>query len=243
MNALTRWRLNVPEVHRVIHAQRSMLDDWAETLPDSPERGALWTELHQAGDALGDMVYGGPSLSARWRYWIRPYDDLADQRRWRWQPRQRCGLNGVPPETRAALLDAVRRDLLHQRLQVVGPDRVRRPEPPRLVAGVELVRRGVRVRERVRAGEVAGPVGRGTAGRRRAGGLPMTLRAARASALLAAGAFGALLSVVNLLYAITLALAASPLAALWHTWTAVVGALLAGWARRTFSNRRGPDLP
>src|SRR5262245_55829784 len=24
-------------------------------------------------------------------YWVRPYDMLADARRWRWQPAQRCG--------------------------------------------------------------------------------------------------------------------------------------------------------
>jgi len=24
-------------------------------------------------------------------YWIRPYDMIADRRRWFWQPRQRCG--------------------------------------------------------------------------------------------------------------------------------------------------------
>lgn len=24
-------------------------------------------------------------------YWVRPYDMLATARRWRWQPRQRCG--------------------------------------------------------------------------------------------------------------------------------------------------------
>lgn len=111
MTFLTRWRLNLPEVHRVIHAQRAMLDDWAETLPDSPERGALWTELHRAGDALGDLVYGdGPSLWVRWRYWVRPYDFLADARRWRWQPRQRCGLGGVSPEVRDALIAAVERE-------------------------------------------------------------------------------------------------------------------------------------
>lgn len=23
-------------------------------------------------------------------YWIRPYDDILDARRWRWQPRGRC---------------------------------------------------------------------------------------------------------------------------------------------------------
>ena len=26
-------------------------------------------------------------------YWIRPYDMLADRRRWRWEPRQRCGFS------------------------------------------------------------------------------------------------------------------------------------------------------
>lgn len=26
-------------------------------------------------------------------YWLRPYDMLADRRRWRWQPRQRCGFS------------------------------------------------------------------------------------------------------------------------------------------------------
>ena len=43
-------------------------------------------------------------------YWLRPYDMLADRRRWRWPPRQRCGLDGVSPETRAALLAAVERE-------------------------------------------------------------------------------------------------------------------------------------
>ena len=26
-------------------------------------------------------------------YWIRPFDTLADRRRWRWQARQRCGFS------------------------------------------------------------------------------------------------------------------------------------------------------
>lgn len=35
---------------------------------------------------------------ARWAvrrvgYWIRPYDILADARRWWWQPRRRCGFS------------------------------------------------------------------------------------------------------------------------------------------------------
>lgn len=107
MRALTRRRLNVPEVHRLLHAQRAMLEDWSETSPDSPERKALWTELHRAGDDLGDLVYGGPTLWMRWRYWIRPFDSLAGRRRWKWQPRQPCGLGGVSPETRAAVIAAV----------------------------------------------------------------------------------------------------------------------------------------
>lgn len=27
-------------------------------------------------------------------YWMRPYDMLADRRRWRWQPRTRCQFSG-----------------------------------------------------------------------------------------------------------------------------------------------------
>lgn len=27
------------------------------------------------------------------RYWVRPYDMLADRRRWFWQRRQRCGFS------------------------------------------------------------------------------------------------------------------------------------------------------
>lgn len=113
MRFLIRRRLNVIEVHRLIHAQRAMLEDWSETEPHSPERAALWTNLHRAGDALGDLVYGGPTLWMRWRYWIRPFDDLADRRRWKWQPRQPCGLGGVSPETAqaaGALFDRLRAD-------------------------------------------------------------------------------------------------------------------------------------
>jgi hypothetical protein len=28
-------------------------------------------------------------------YWLRPYDMLADRRRWRWQPAQRCRIGGA----------------------------------------------------------------------------------------------------------------------------------------------------
>lgn len=110
IKALTRRRLNVPEVHRLIHAQQNMLAEWSEMPPGGPERKALWTELHRAGDDLHDLAYGGPTLWMRWRYWIRPFDMLADRRRWAWQPRQPCGLGGVSPETeravRAAFLHA-----------------------------------------------------------------------------------------------------------------------------------------
>jgi hypothetical protein len=37
----------------------------------------LWAEARWLAETAG--------------YWIRPYDMLADARRWRWQPAQRCG--------------------------------------------------------------------------------------------------------------------------------------------------------
>jgi hypothetical protein len=37
-------------------------------------------------------------------YWLRPYDMLADRRRWFWQPAMRCGL---PPSIAAAVQRAV----------------------------------------------------------------------------------------------------------------------------------------
>ena len=36
---------------------------------------------------FAEVRYAASSLG----YWVRPYDMLADRRRWRWQPRQRCG--------------------------------------------------------------------------------------------------------------------------------------------------------
>jgi hypothetical protein len=36
-----------------------------------------WIEVEHAAVTLG--------------YWLRPYDMLADARRWFWQPQQRCG--------------------------------------------------------------------------------------------------------------------------------------------------------
>jgi hypothetical protein len=40
-------------------------------------------------------------------YVIRPYDQVADARRWRWQRATRCGLGGLDPESREQLLAAV----------------------------------------------------------------------------------------------------------------------------------------
>jgi hypothetical protein len=84
----TRKRLDVREVHDLLHAQARMLENWAETRPDSPERRELWRSLHRAGDELAYLVYGGPTLRTRFSYWLRPFDDKADRRRWRWQESQ-----------------------------------------------------------------------------------------------------------------------------------------------------------
>lgn len=37
----------------------------------------VWAEIRYAAETVG--------------YWARPYDMLADRRRWAWQPAQRCG--------------------------------------------------------------------------------------------------------------------------------------------------------
>lgn len=37
------------------------------------------------------MIYLMSRARAALSYWIRPYDMLADRRRWRWQPRTPCG--------------------------------------------------------------------------------------------------------------------------------------------------------
>lgn len=42
-------------------------------------------------------------------YWIRPFDMLADSRRWCWQPRQRCGFpTGTPQWAVDDVIAAVR---------------------------------------------------------------------------------------------------------------------------------------
>jgi hypothetical protein len=44
---------------------------------------------------FAELVYAAQRVG----YWVRPYDMLADRRRWRWQPAQRCGFacRGMPP--------------------------------------------------------------------------------------------------------------------------------------------------
>lgn len=49
-------------------------------------------------------------------YRIRPFDMLADRRRWFWQPRQRCGFGPLPPAERAAFMRAVEQMVLHTEL-------------------------------------------------------------------------------------------------------------------------------
>lgn len=83
--ALTRKRLDVPEVHALLAAQNRMLDNWSETVPDSDERRGLWQALHYAGDDLRGRAYGGAKLSTRVTYWLRPYDPCLDARVWRWR--------------------------------------------------------------------------------------------------------------------------------------------------------------
>jgi hypothetical protein len=50
-----------------------------------------WVELEHAAVTVG--------------YWLRPYDMLADARRWFWQPRHRCGFPAGTP--RAVVEDVV----------------------------------------------------------------------------------------------------------------------------------------
>lgn len=53
-----------------------------------------------------------PLWMTRLGYWLRPFDMIADRRRWRWQGRTRCGRQvwaDAPPEAKAAVLDAIER--------------------------------------------------------------------------------------------------------------------------------------
>lgn len=42
--------------YRLLRAQGRMLDDWAETAPESMERLDLWQNLHTAGEQLRDAL-------------------------------------------------------------------------------------------------------------------------------------------------------------------------------------------
>lgn len=85
-----------------------------------PSSGEVECRAHSGFDCCcADRSCPGYQRLSPWRwlrwarvqfgYWLRPYDMLADRRRWKWRPRQRCGLGGVPPETAAALIAAVKR--------------------------------------------------------------------------------------------------------------------------------------
>jgi hypothetical protein len=49
------------------------------------------------------------AVATQWSYVVRPYDELADRRRWPWQRPQRCGLPPMPPAMRDELRRAAER--------------------------------------------------------------------------------------------------------------------------------------
>lgn len=53
-----------------------------------------------------EILYAGQSAG----YWIRPYDMIADRRRWRWQRRAKCGSQLIAelPRRRGKTADALR---------------------------------------------------------------------------------------------------------------------------------------
>lgn len=62
-----------------------------------------------ASRARTEVTY---AWSCAW-YWVRPYDMLADRRRWRWRPRARCGSEvwaSAPADVQAALSALVKRE-------------------------------------------------------------------------------------------------------------------------------------
>lgn len=80
-----RKRLDVPEVHRLLHRLNEMQDEWAETDEGSPERADLWRRVHSAAFELATRAYGPETLRTRLSYWLRPYDPKRDARCWRWR--------------------------------------------------------------------------------------------------------------------------------------------------------------
>jgi hypothetical protein len=74
-------------------------------LPHETRSEYLWTLAHVA---WGRTVYAIETLG----YWIRPYDMIADARRWCWQPRAKCGARvwaDMPDDVKAQLAAAVLR--------------------------------------------------------------------------------------------------------------------------------------
>lgn len=61
--------------------------------------------MSSALDVLLAIRY--PLWPGRLSYRLRPYDMLADGRRWAWQKRQRCGLPPMTPDAYAALIRAI----------------------------------------------------------------------------------------------------------------------------------------
>ncbi len=80
-----RKRLDVPEVHALLAATGRMLDEWAEAPEGGRERRRMWREVHRAADELAERAYGGPKLTVRLSYWLRPYDMRLNRRVWRWR--------------------------------------------------------------------------------------------------------------------------------------------------------------
>ncbi len=93
---LTRRRLDIPEVHRLLGELDTMLDDWAETADGSPERRNLWRRVHRAADELAERAYGPAPITTRLSYWMRPYDARLDTRVWRWNRPGPCRVVTLP---------------------------------------------------------------------------------------------------------------------------------------------------
>ena len=90
MSALTRKRLDVPEVHAILAACDRLMRDYAETDDGSPERADLFGFLSRASEELEQAAYGGPTIATSLSYWLRPYDARLDARVWRWNRPDPC---------------------------------------------------------------------------------------------------------------------------------------------------------
>lgn len=57
--------------------------------PSKNDTATSEAATHAASRLRGEAAWLAQSVG----YWIRPYDMLADRRRWRWQKPQRCGFS------------------------------------------------------------------------------------------------------------------------------------------------------